>query len=118
MLNWLSIFLSGNAHHPHIAKPLKFVYQTGMKIPSSIAGLLGAEKILSAKSISGGCISECLLIETSQKRKLIVKTNQSSAPGFFAAEVHGLQLLRDAKVIKIPEVLYFADRPQSDAGFI
>jgi protein-ribulosamine 3-kinase len=62
-------------------------------------------KIASTSPLSGGCINQSFLLETTQGR-FFLKYNQASRyPGMFVTEERGLQLLKDAGEIKVPEPL-------------
>ncbi|MDT0685123.1 fructosamine kinase family protein [Autumnicola psychrophila] len=70
----------------------------------------GEENGFSVKKIqplTGGDINEVFLIETGTSEKLVIKINNSNKyPGMFEAEKAGLDELRNAEVIDVPESLY------------
>ncbi len=67
------------------------------------------EKIISHKSISGGCINDAELIITQSGKSFFVKTNSNSKKDMFLKEANGLKELAKANVIRIPLVISSAD---------
>jgi protein-ribulosamine 3-kinase len=65
----------------------------------------GADKILNARNLSGGDINQAAMFETSTGT-WFAKWNRADAfPGMFEAEARGLELLRSAGEIFVPEVI-------------
>jgi fructosamine-3-kinase len=64
------------------------------------------------ESLSGGCISNAYRLTFEDDLSCLIKINEHSPADMFIKEAHGLQELRKANAIKVPEVLLF------DAGFI
>jgi fructosamine-3-kinase len=61
--------------------------------------------VLSESPVSGGCINDCYRINT-DRGKFFIKINSRSAfPGMFEAEALGLETLRKADGLLIPEVV-------------
>ncbi|MDT0648942.1 fructosamine kinase family protein [Autumnicola edwardsiae] len=59
------------------------------------------------RSLTGGDINNVFFIETDFLRKLVIKINDSNKyPGMFEAEKSGLEELRNAQVIDVPEGLF------------
>ena len=65
-----------------------------------------ANGITSAKLLSGGCINDCLVVYASSGSYFIKYNLTDKYPGMFEAEEKGLELLRNADCIQIPEVIY------------
>ncbi|MCB0501444.1 MAG: fructosamine kinase family protein [Bacteroidetes bacterium] len=66
-----------------------------------------------ATAVSGGCINDCFKIEN-QHQSFFVKINSNKAyPNMFAAEVKGLDLLRESQTIHIPKVIKHFDINQN-----
>jgi len=64
------------------------------------------QKVLSSKSIGGGCISKAEFLSFEDGSTCFMKTAHS-APDVFEKEAKGLQELRKAGCIRVPDVLYF-----------
>ena len=57
--------------------------------------------------LTGGDINDVFLITTDSSEKLVIKINDSNKyPGMFTAEKAGLEELRNAEVIDVPESLF------------
>lgn len=56
------------------------------------------------KSVSGGCISEARWFETEEGSPLFIKINQASQLDLFEKEARGLELLQQARKIRVPAV--------------
>lgn len=65
-----------------------------------------ANGITSAKMLSGGCINDCYVVDASSGSYFIKYNLTDKFPGMFDAEEKGLELLRNADCIYIPEVIY------------
>lgn len=66
-----------------------------------------SSKIISSKSLSGGCISNAYRIELQNGDNLLLKINEDSYSDLFEKEAHGLIELKKANAIKVPEVILF-----------
>jgi protein-ribulosamine 3-kinase len=64
------------------------------------------------ESLSGGCISNAYRLTFEDDLSCLIKINEHSPADMFIKEAHGLQELRKANAIKVPEVLLY------DGGFI
>lgn len=62
-------------------------------------------RVLSARAIGGGDINEAFCVELESRGRAFVKFNRRAPDGMFEAEAHGLEWLRAAKAISVPEVL-------------
>lgn len=56
--------------------------------------------------LSGGCINDCYVVDAAKSRFFIKYNLTGKFPGMFDAEEKGLELLRNADCIYIPEVIY------------
>jgi protein-ribulosamine 3-kinase len=63
-------------------------------------------------SLSGGCISNAYKVTFADGLSYLIKINEHSPDDMFITEAHGLQELRKANAIKVPEVILY------DNGFI
>jgi len=64
-------------------------------------------KIIGSQSLSGGCISNACKIDTDVGKIYFLKYNSTVNNNMFIKEVHGLQELNKAGVIKIPDVICY-----------
>jgi fructosamine-3-kinase len=80
---------------------------------AALASALGSE-IVAARGLAGGDINVAYEIGLADRRRLFVKTNDSSPRGMFAAEARGLAWLAEARAVRIPGVVAVAapDDPQ------
>jgi len=63
-------------------------------------------KISASVPVSGGCINSCLRLETNAGKHFLKYNDASLYPGMFEAEASGLQLLKDAEFVAVPEVYF------------
>jgi len=77
-------------------------------IKSKIEKITGS-KILAQAPVSGGCISDSCIIETSSGQKFFLKMNSSLPDDMFTKEANGLNELKKAGTIRIPEVISFGE---------
>ena len=63
------------------------------------------EKIVNSRSVSGGCISDSQIITTVSGKKYFLKINFDQPTDMFKSEANGLNELRKANTIRIPEVV-------------
>lgn len=61
--------------------------------------------IRSASALAGGCINQSYKVETTDGLFFLKFNLSSRYPGMFETEARGLQILRDAKAIRVPEPL-------------
>lgn len=62
-------------------------------------------KIISRQPLAGGDISRVERVELNDGRVAVLKAHRAGQKGFFAAEAHGLDWLRETATLRIPEVL-------------
>jgi fructosamine-3-kinase len=65
----------------------------------------GAVKMEQLSSVGGGCINETAKVKTSAGVFFVKWNDAKKYPGMLEAEAKGLQLLKDANEIKVPEVI-------------
>ncbi|MFZ5892496.1 MAG: fructosamine kinase family protein [Myxococcota bacterium] len=73
------------------------------ELTSVLRERLGVDK-LRARPVSGGDINDTYRLESS-RGVFFVKTNTHAPPNLFPAEARGLEWLREAGVLRVPEVL-------------
>jgi fructosamine-3-kinase len=66
-------------------------------------------RVVSTESVSGGDINDAFCAELGDGRRVFVKTNRRAPFGMFPAEARGLEWLRRAGALRIPEVLAVAE---------
>ncbi|WP_337865265.1 fructosamine kinase family protein [Ignavibacterium sp.] len=62
-------------------------------------------KIISSKSVGGGCINDAETIFTNDNRRFFLKKNFSAPDDMFFKEANGLEELKKANTIRVPEVI-------------
>lgn len=68
-----------------------------------------ADKIISQKPVSGGCINNAEIITTQSGKTYFLKTNSNSPKDMFLKEANGLVEIAKANVIRVPKVIFAAD---------
>jgi fructosamine-3-kinase len=68
-------------------------------------------RIRRAVPVHGGDVALAYAVELEDDRRVFAKTHPSSPPGFFTTEARGLDWLRDAAAVAVPEVLAVSDDP-------
>jgi len=76
------------------------------EVKNKINEFLNSE-IDSISSLAGGCISNAYKIITKSKMKYFLKINDSAGTDMFVKEAHGLNELKKADTIRVPEVIAF-----------
>jgi fructosamine-3-kinase len=66
------------------------------------------QRIRSAARVTGGDINDAFELVLDDRRSVFLKTNAQAAPTMFAAEARGLDFLRQARALRVPEVLVVA----------
>lgn len=64
------------------------------------------DKIISQKSVSGGCINDAEVIISKSGKIFFVKTNNNSKGDMFLKEANGLVELAKAGVIRVPNIIH------------
>ena len=86
-------------------------------IVSIIQSISGESSFRHITPVGGGCINHVFRIDTSHERYLL-KWNERSPYGMFTAEAKGLQLLKSAKAIRVPEVLGCAEKSTEHPAYL
>jgi fructosamine-3-kinase len=68
--------------------------------------------------LAGGEIHEAYGAELADGRRVFIKSSERVSPGMFAAEARGLEWLREARVLRIPEVVAVADAGAEEPRFL
>ena len=70
------------------------------------------QRIDSASRIAGGDINEAFELRLADGGRVFLKCNAAAPLAMFAAEARGLAFLRDARALRVPEVLAFSEPDQ------
>jgi len=62
-------------------------------------------KFSGSKPVGGGCINKSICLETVEEKYFLKWNDASAYPGMFESEAKGLNLLREARAIKIPQFI-------------
>jgi fructosamine-3-kinase len=92
-----------------------------MTLPPTLAAVIAAEletNIVASSSVGGGDISSSARVRLADGREVLVKWNVGVLPGLFTCERRGLELLRAAEALRIPQVLAHAESSNGRPGFI
>ena len=79
-----------------------------------IEAVLG-QSVSSLARVSGGDINDAFELGLADRRHVFLKTNARAPLSMFAAEAHGLEFLRQARALRIPEVLAVSARDEGPA---
>jgi len=74
------------------------------EVREAIATALGA-RVRATRALSGGDINEAHAVALDDGREIFVKTNRRAPAGMFPAEARGLDWLREAGALRVPQVL-------------
>src|SRR6185369_9134293 len=77
-------------------------------LEAALRQALGAG-VASSRRLAGGDINDAFELELSSGERVFLKTNVNAAPAMFPAEAHGLEYLREAGALRIPEVIAVSD---------
>lgn len=91
-----------------------------MTLPKTLAAYLGSSlgQITDTVRISGGDVSQAARGCLANGAQLLVKWRSGSLPGLFTAERRGLELLRAAGALRVPEVLAHGEATADCPAFI
>ncbi|MEI9941784.1 MAG: fructosamine kinase family protein [Pseudomonadota bacterium] len=73
-------------------------------LQSRVESLLG-QTVRSATRLTGGDINDAFELGLADQRRVFLKTNARAPLTMFAAEARGLEFLRQARALRVPEVL-------------
>lgn len=92
---------------------LKLVKLSASATPQAVQDWLdmqGYGEVVSAEAVAGGCISNGVRIKTSQGGRFFLKTNSETPEDMFGREAEGLEALRAAGELRVPQAhLHGAD---------
>jgi fructosamine-3-kinase len=74
----------------------------------AVEGALG-RRIVRATPLRGGDVAESYAVDLDDGRRVFAKTHRSAPPEFFTTEATGLEWLRAAGAVPVPEVLAVSD---------
>ncbi len=80
------------------------------RLMAALAISLDAE-IVSRRQLGGGDVAESFRVDLDDGRRLFAKTHRSPPAGFFSTEAAGLEWLRAADAVAIPQVVACSDDP-------
>jgi len=86
-----------------LAEALRFALGSGIK---------------SQRPLSGGDINDAYELELSSGVHVFLKTNERAPATLFPAEAHGLDWLREARALRIPQVLAVSSGREGEPGFL
>ncbi|MBE7553315.1 MAG: fructosamine kinase family protein [Anaerolineales bacterium] len=91
-----------------------------MALPVALASYLESHlgRITETIPVSGGDISQVVRVRLAGGGQLLVKWRSNLPPGLFTAERRGLELLRSAGALRVPEVLAQAEATANCPAFI
>lgn len=76
----------------------------GSELRAALRYALGSG-VRAAQRLTGGDINDAYRLELDSGTEVFLKTNQTAPPELFPAEAHGLDWLRSAGALRVPEVL-------------
>jgi fructosamine-3-kinase len=71
------------------------------ELGGALAGRFGSP-IVSLRPVGGGCISEALVVELADGRRLFVKSNRAAPAAMFEREAEGLRALEAVGALRVP----------------
>ncbi len=84
---------------------------------TAIEAALGAQ-VRSERGCSGGDINDAAVLQLSSGDQVFVKTNESAAPAMFPAEARGLDFLREAGALPVPQVIAVSSGRRDEPAFL
>src|SRR6185503_16351369 len=75
-------------------------------------------QVVEAMPVGGGDISQAVRVRLAHGSQALIKWRSNSLPGLFTAERRGLELLRSAGTLRVPEVLAQSEAAADCPGFI
>jgi fructosamine-3-kinase len=84
---------------------------------SAVGDALGSA-VVSNSPLSGGDINEALRVTLADGRRVFVKYNPAAPRSMFPAEAKGLDWLREARTLRVPEVLAVSDERGAGPSFL
>ena len=87
------------------------------RLEKSLRFALGSG-VKNVKRLSGGDINDAYQLELASGSRVFLKTNSSAPPGMFPAEARGLDWLRAAGALRVPEVLAVSSGREDEPSFL
>jgi len=87
-------------------------------IPQQIRSKIESDlslKITNSTQLSGGSISNVLMLETSRGEKYLLKYLYNAPSRFYSAEAHGLDLIRSVEQVLAPKAITYLDSQVPDS---
>jgi fructosamine-3-kinase len=81
-----------------------------MDLGEHVARACGAD-VVATRAVGGGDVARSFAIDLSDGRRVFAKTHTTAPPHFFTTEAAGLNWLREAGSVAVPEVLAVSDDP-------
>jgi fructosamine-3-kinase len=85
-----------------------------MSLHEAVGAALDTD-VVSMTTVHGGDVARSYRVRLADGRTVFAKTHHAPPPGFFVTEATGLQWLREANAVAVPEVLAVADGTGPDA---
>lgn len=92
-----------------------------MTLPAALIEVIAREigvEIEGAAPVGGGDISQATQVQLVDGRQILVKWQSGSLSGLFTAERHGLERLRSASALRVPDVLAQLEATKDHPAFI
>jgi fructosamine-3-kinase len=86
-------------------------------VQRAVEAALGAS-VRRALPVAGGDINAVHRAELSDGRVVLVKANERAAPAMFPAEARGLEWLREARALRVPQVIRVSSGEPDEASFL
>lgn len=81
----------------------------GQSLETEIASCVGAQ-VVAARGLTGGDINDAYAVSLGDGRNVFVKTRADAPARMFATEAAGLEWLREANALRLPQVIGFGER--------
>jgi fructosamine-3-kinase len=86
-------------------------------LADAIGARLGA-RVASSRRVPGGDINDAFAVRLADGTRLFVKTNTHAPEGMFSAEARGLDWLREADALRVPQVVAVAESEGDVAAYL
>lgn len=81
---------------------------------AAVEGRLG-QRVSSVASVAGGDINDAFELRLASGSSVFLKTHGRAPTGMFETEARGLEFLREARAVRVPNVLGYGDGPAEPA---
>jgi len=91
-----------------------------MTLPKALFSVLESNlgQVVEAMPVGGGDISQAVRVRLAHGSQALIKWRSNSLPGLFTAERRGLELLRSAGTLRVPEEVAQSEATADCPGFI